>query len=98
MNTALETDYQRSVRQMAKFLGIRLRRSLRQIDLPGASQKPSLFGRALWKMGVREKKLSSAVQPRRGRSGDWQNHFSSDDRAFFKSEAGDQMRELGYEC
>ncbi len=94
---ALETDYQRLVRQMAKFLGIRLRRSLRQIDLPGASHKPSLFGRALWKIGVREKKLSSAVQPRRGRSGDWQNHFSSDDLAFFLSEAGDQMRELGYE-
>lgn len=93
---ALEKDYENSVRQMAEFLGISVRRGLRAIDLPGKAEKPSLVGRALWKLGLRQQKLSSAVQPRRGRSGDWANHFSEEDLAFFMAEAGEQMRQLGY--
>ncbi|MCY4070707.1 MAG: sulfotransferase domain-containing protein [Chloroflexi bacterium] len=93
---ALEKDYESSVREMAAFLGISARRSLRTIDLPGKSGKPSLVGRALWKLGLRQQRLSSAVQPRRGSSGDWRNHFNNDDLAFFMAEAGEQMRRLGY--
>ena len=93
---ALENDYENSVRQMAGFLGIRVQRSVRAIDLPGKSGKPSLVGRALWKLGIRQKRLSSAVQPRRGRSGDWRNQFGDDDLDFFMAEAGEQMRRLGY--
>ncbi len=92
----LETTYETSLREMADFLGISLQRSLRTIDLPGKSGKPSLLGRALWKLGRRQKRLSSAVQPRRGGSGDWRNHFNDEDLAFFMAEAGDQMRRLGY--
>ena len=91
---ALEKRYETSVREMAAFLGVRLRRSLRAIDLPGKSGKPSLVGRALWKLGLRQRRLSSAVQPRRGSSGDWRNHFNDDDLAFFMAEAGDQMQPL----
>ena len=93
---ALENDYVNSVRQIAGFLGIRVQRSIRAIDLPGRSGKPSLVGRALWKLGIRQKRLSSAVQPRRGRSGDWRNQFGDDDLDFFMGEAGEQMRQLGY--
>ncbi len=93
---ALESDYEKSLREMTAFLGIRARRTLKPIDLPGKADKPSLVGRALWKLGFRQRRLSSAVQPRRGSSGDWRNHFSDDDLAFFMAEAGDQMRELGY--
>ena len=93
---ALESDYEKSVRQMAEFLGIRLQRSVRPIDLPGKSGKPSLIGRVLWKLGFRQKRLSSAVQPRRGSSGDWRNQFGNDDLDFFMAEAGEQMRRLGY--
>ena len=93
---ALENDYETSVKEMAAFLGISVGRSLRTIDLPGKSAKPSLVGRALWKLGHRQKRLSSAVQPRRGSSGDWRNHFDDDDLIFFMAEAGDQMRLLRY--
>ena len=92
----LEKTYETSLREMADFLGISLQRSLSPIVLPGKSGKPSLLGRALWKLGHRQKRLSSAVQPRRGGSGDWRNHFNDDDIAFFMAEAGDQMRKLGY--
>ncbi|MDE2857455.1 MAG: sulfotransferase domain-containing protein [Chloroflexota bacterium] len=91
----LENCYETSVREMAAFLGISARRSLRAIDLPGKTSKPSLVGRALWKLGLRQQRLSSAVQPRRGSSGDWRNHFDDDDLAFFMAEAGEQMRQLG---
>ncbi|MCY4018585.1 MAG: sulfotransferase domain-containing protein [Chloroflexi bacterium] len=91
---ALEKSYEASVREMGAFLGISLRRSLRTIDLPGKSGTPSLAGRALWKLGLRQKRLSSAVQPRRGSSGDWRNHFNDEDLAFFMAEAGDQMQAL----
>lgn len=93
---ALEERYETSLREMAAFLGIRLRRSLRTIDLPAKSGKPSLVGRALWKLGRRQKRLSSAVQPRRGSSGNWRDHFDDDDLAFFWSEAGEEMRRLTY--
>ncbi len=91
---ALEERYETTVRDMAAFLGIGLRRSLRRIDLPGKSGTPSLVGRALWKLGHRQRRLSSAVQPRRGSSGDWRNHFNDNDLAFFMAEAGDQMQPL----
>lgn len=93
---ALETDYETSVRDMAAFLGVRAGRSLRPIELPGQARQPSLLGRALWKLGYRKRRLSSAVQPRRGRSGDWRNHFSEQDLAFFMDQAGEQMFRLGY--
>lgn len=91
---ALEKRYETSVREMTAFLGIGVRRSLRKIDLPGKSGKPTLFGRALWKLGLRQRRLSSAVQPRRGSSGDWRNHFNDDDLVFFVDEVGDQMQSL----
>ena len=81
---------------MAEFLGISVQRSVRAIDLPGKSGKPSLIGRALWKLGIRQKRLSSAVQPRRGSSGDWRNQFGDDDLDFFMAEAGGQMLQLRY--
>ncbi len=94
--SALESDYDSVLRAMADFLGVRLRRSPRSITLPGAQASPTLFDKARWKLGLRRERLSSAVQPRRGSSGDWRNHFDENDLAFFMSEAGDMMRELAY--
>lgn len=93
---ALESDYETALRGMAAFLAVKLNRSLRPIQLPGTQRKPVLLERIRWKLGIRQKKLSSAVQPRRGKSGDWQLHFSEHDLAFFMSEAGEMMRRLGY--
>lgn len=95
--SALESDYQYTVRAMADFLGVRLRRSVRQIALPGAQASPTLLDKARWKLGVRRERLSTAVQPRRGSSGDWRNHFDEKDLAFFMSEAGDMLRKLAYD-
>ena len=94
--SALETNYAATVRAMADFLGVRLRRSLRSIRLPGAQAPPTLLDKARWKLGLRRERLSTAVQPRRGSSGDWRNHFDEKDLTFFMSEAGDMMRELAY--
>ena len=93
---ALESDYEAALRQMAAFLGVRLNRALRPIQLPAAQSRPTYLERVKWKLGIRPKKLSSAVQPRRGKSGDWRSHFSERDLAFFMSEAGEMMRQLGY--
>ena len=81
---------------MAEFLGISLRRSLRSITLPGVQAAPTLLEKARWKLGLRRERLSSAVQPRRGSSGDWRNHFDEQDLAYFMAEAGDMMRQLAY--
>ena len=93
---ALESDYEAALRRMAAFLKVKLNRSLRPIQLPGAQSKPTYYQRIKWKLGIRQKKLSSAVQPRRGKSGDWRSHFSERDLAFFMSEAGEMMGQLGY--
>ncbi len=92
----LESEYDSVLREMADFLQVRLHRSLKTIDLPGASTLPSTFGRVMWKLGVRQKRLSSAVQPRGGSSGDWRSHFDESDIEFFWGEAGQIMQELGY--
>lgn len=94
--SALESNYAQTVRDMAEFLRVGLRRSLQAIDLPEDHASPSLLERARWKLGLRQKRLSSAVQPRRGASGDWRNHFDEKDLAFFMSEAGEMLRQLGY--
>ncbi len=93
---ALESDYGATLRQMADFLEVRLNRSLQKIGLPTAQKKPTYYQRIKWKLGLKPKRLSSAVQPRRGKSGDWQAHFNEHDLAFFMSEAGEVMRRLGY--
>ncbi len=38
-----------------------------------------------------------AAEWRKGVSGDWRNHFTNDDKAMFKSLAGELLIELGYE-
>lgn len=93
---ALESDYEAALRQMAAFLEVRLNRALRPIHLPGAQSRPTYLERVKWKLGIRPKKLSSAVQPRHGKSGDWRVHFSERDLAFFMFEAGEMMEQLGY--
>ena len=93
---ALESDYEAALRAMAGFLKVRLPRSLRAIQLPGSQPKPALLARVRWKLGHRPKRLSSAVQPRRGKSGDWRSHFDESDHTFFLSQAGSVMVTLGY--
>ena len=94
--TDLESDYDNVLRKTADFLQVRLHRSLKTIDLPGVSARPSMLGRVMWKLGVRQQRLSSAVQPRRGSSGDWRSYFDMNDLSFFWAEAGQIMQELGY--
>ena len=93
---ALENDYAGSLRMMADFLSLRLRRSPRAIDLPAPVAQPSLLERARRKLGMGRRQLSSAVQPRHGKSGDWRRHFSADDLDYFMEQAGEMMRRLGY--
>lgn len=94
---SLENEYENTLRQIAEFLNVRLNAKIQPIELKNSGRKPSFVDRLLYKLGVEVPKISSAVQPRTGKSGDWRNFFSDDDLAFFMDEAGDVMRELNYE-
>ena len=94
---SLETDYEATVQRMADFLQIRLDSPLQSIHVQKQKQNKSFGNRLLNKVGLKSEKVSSAVSPRKGKSGDWRNHFSDDDLGFFMTEAGDVMRRLGYE-
>jgi len=94
---SLETDYENTLRSVADFLDVRLNDTLQPIELPDHSHKPTLVDRILYRLGIETPKvITSAVQPRKGKSGDWRNYFSDADLDFFMAEAGETMRELGY--
>ncbi len=92
---SLETDYEQTVKDIAAFLGVKLNPSIQPINIR-KNKKPSLTQRIQYRLGLNRQKVSSAVQPRKGKSGDWQNYFSEDDLQFFMDEAGEVTRELGY--
>ncbi|MCY3573051.1 MAG: sulfotransferase domain-containing protein [Chloroflexi bacterium] len=84
----LETRYAATVHKMTDFLAVRANARLQPLNkLNPPEEPPGLLGR----LGVRKPQ-----QPRIGRSGDWRSHFDKGDLAFFKQEAGDMMRRLGY--
>jgi hypothetical protein len=93
---SLEADYEATVRKLADFLNIKPNNTLQTVDLHQSKQSPSITNRLLKKLGLRRGKVSSAVTPRKGKSGDWRNHFNDDDLEFFMAEAGKIMRKLGY--
>jgi Sulfotransferase domain len=93
---SLETDYEATVRNLADFLNIKLNNTLQAIDLHQPKQVQPIANRILKKMGLQREKVSSAVAPRKGKSGDWRTHFNDNDLEYFMSEAGEMMRQLGY--
>ena len=93
---SLETDYEATIKKMANFLNIKLNNTLQTVDLYRPKQNQPITTRLLKKIGLRRGKVSTAVAPRKGKSGDWRNHFSEDDLGFFMIKAGDMMRQLGY--
>ena len=93
---SLELDYEATVQKMASFLNISLNNTLQTVDLHHSKQKKTLANRLLKKVGLQQAKVSTAVAPRKGKSGDWRNHFSDDDLNYFMAEAGEVMHQLGY--
>jgi len=93
---ALETDYNATVKKMADFLNISLSNTLQTVDLHPSKKNKPLATRILKKIGLQREKISTAVAPRKGKSGDWQNHFTDSDLDFFMGEAGEIMNQLGY--
>lgn len=93
---SLETDFEATVQKMGNFLNINLNNTLQTVDLHRGKQTQPITTRLLKKIGLRRGKISTAVAPRKGKSGDWRNHFSEDDLEFFITQAGDLMRQLGY--
>jgi len=93
---SLENDYGNTLHRLAEFLGVTLNSNLQPINIRKPKQKPTVWQRIQYRIGLKREKVSSAVQPRKGKSGDWRNTFSDADLAFFMSEAGETMRELGY--
>ena len=73
---------------MMDFLGVQANARLRGIDMPARAESKGLL---LGRLGIR-----SSGKHRIGRSGDWRSHFDKRDLAFFRQEAGDMMRRLGY--
>lgn len=93
---SLENDYETTVQRLADFLKIQLNNDLQTVDIHQPNQNQPLANRILNKIGLKRRKVSTAVSPRKGKSGDWRNHFSNDDLVYFMSEVGDVMWQLGY--
>jgi hypothetical protein len=93
---ALENDYDNTVKRIADFLGVALNDAILPIGIHPPKAKPSLLRRVKYRLGLKRQQVSSAVQPRKGKSGDWRNYFSDEDLAFFMDEAGEVMQRLGY--
>jgi hypothetical protein len=93
---SLETDFEATVEKMGNFLNIKLSNTLQTVDLHQSKHTQPITTRLLKMMGLRRGKISTAVAPRKGKSGDWRNHFSDDDLDYFMSESGEVMRQLEY--
>lgn len=87
----LTTDPDSALRKTASFLGLPVPASVQRIEF----HQPSLLARIVRRITGKHY-TSSAVQPRKGVAGDWVNHFSKDDEAFFWKAAGTAMERLGY--
>ncbi len=91
----IETNYDATVRRMADFLNVSLKRDLQPVSALGRQDEASAIEGMLGRLGLR---LRRGDRPRIGRSGDWRHLFvDKRDREFFMKEAGDMMRRLGYE-
>lgn len=93
---SLETDYEATVEKLANFLNIDLTYPLQSVNVHQTKENKSLVNRLLKRVGLKREKTSTAVSPRKGKSGDWRNHFSVDDLEFFMDEVGNLMRQLAY--
>lgn len=93
---SLETDYEDTVEKLADFLNIDLTYPLQSVNVHQTKANKSRVNQLLKKVGLKREKTSTAVSPRKGKSGDWRNHFSEDDLAFFMGEVGELMWRLGY--
>ena len=83
----LETRYAATVHKMTDFLQVRANATLQPLSKLNPPEPTGVLGR----LGIRKPQ-----QPRIGRSGDWRSHFDKRDLAFFRGEAGDMLRRLGY--
>ena len=91
----IETNYEATLRRMADFLEVSLKRDLQPVSTLGRQDDESKIEGMLGRLGVRRRR---GYRPRIGRSGDWRQLFvDKRDREFFMKEAGDVMRRLGYE-
>jgi len=93
---SLETDYEATVEKLAIFLNINLTYPLQSVNVHQTKKNKSLMNRLLKKVGLKREKTSTAVSPRKGKSGDWRNHFTDNDLEFFMNETKDMMQELNY--
>lgn len=94
---SMETDYENTVQRMADFLQIQLTYPLQSVNVHQAQLNRNPMNRLLSKVGFKRHKVSSAVSPRKGKSGDWRTHFSEDDLDFFTGELDGFLHQLGYE-
>lgn len=67
-----------------------------QADLRYDNRLPSILQRILRKTPWKGKRLTT-VEPRAGKIGEWENHFSSEDKTIFKHLSGEMLIKLGYE-
>ncbi len=82
----LENRYAATVHKLTDFLAVPASATLQPLNKLNPPEATGLLGR----LGIRK------PQQRIGRSGDWRRHFDKSDLAFFKREAGDMLRRLGY--
>ncbi|MCY3782097.1 MAG: sulfotransferase domain-containing protein [Chloroflexi bacterium] len=93
----LETDYDATVQRMAAFLNVKLNPRLHPVNALGGPEDDGMIDNVLGRLGVWRRRGGRLDHPRVGKSGDWRRLFDRRDKEFFMKEAGDTLRDLGYE-
>ena len=83
--------------RLADGVGLRLRPDVQPVALePPAGGLTRLARRVRRASGTNRAAMSTAIRPRSGGSGGWQEAFEDGDLALFEGEASEAMRRLGY--
>ena len=72
-------------------------RTMQPVSALGRQDSDGMIGNMLGRLGIPRGRGSTPHRQRIGKSGDWRRVFDRRDRNFFKKEAGDMLRQLGYE-
>ena len=85
-------DYQNTLRRISQHIGLPLPKTIVNVIRDNAVNTFAERIKRKLHLGIRY----STVYFRKGQSGDWINHFSTEDRIYFEAKAGYMNDKLGY--
>lgn len=94
---ALHENYEAATKAMFEYLDIAAHSRIQAVKIHKKSQNFMETTRKLVTNVLSgSQPMNSAVRPRKGIVGDWQNHFTQDDLIFFNQHTAELRRQLGY--